>query len=269
MALTVPAWMKGTPLEQIYIDAWIETGDAALALEEVRQSSAYDDVFSGNRRDDGTIRYDENTYLGIIESFEDTLLGINVNPDLFNNLFPDLISGLVSPSEFNARVENLYEQILSQSQFIQDAYAAEYGEAVGIEAIVASFLDPDVGDAILQRRIAISQVTGEAASRSFTVGIDLAEKLVNYGVDTLGEAQGLFAEASNILPTLEVLAARHADPDDTFDITEFTNASIFGDPEQRQRIRRLLAQERSTFAADSALSIRTDESRALSGLQQT
>jgi hypothetical protein len=47
---------------------------------------------------------------------------------------------------------------------------------------------------------------------------------------------------------MNVLAKRHADPDDTFDLNEFVASEIYDDPEQRRRIRRLVSQERSLFA---------------------
>jgi len=71
--------------------------------------------------------------------------------------------------------------------------------------------------------------------------------LFEAGVDDRSQAQQLFASAEAALPVLNVLAARHADPDDDFDLKEFVSAQVLRDPEQRQRMRRLIAQERSSF----------------------
>jgi hypothetical protein len=46
-----------------------------------------------------------------------------------------------------------------------------------------------------------------------------------------------------------VLANRHFDPDDDFDIFEFTAASLFNDPVQRRRMARLIAQEQAQFGS--------------------
>ena len=267
----VPAWMRDTPLEDVFLNdpdyGWYATGDPQLALEGVRRSSLYDEVLPGNRRDDGSLRYDENTYLGIVESYEDALLSINVNPDLFRTRFPDLLAGLVSPVEFASRIESTYERVIDSMPEVRAYYADRYAIDLTDEAIIAAVLDPDIGDAILNKRIAISEVGGSASARNFTIGADLAEQIVNYGVDTLGEAQSYFAQAETLVPVLDTLAKRHADPDDDFDLTEFTTASLFGDAQSRRRMRRLMAQERAGFGSDSALSVRRGESGSLTGLE--
>ena len=72
-----------------------------------------------------------------------------------------------------------------------------------------------------------------------------------------------------MLPALQVLAARHADPDDTFDLGEFTQAQIMNDPMQRQRIRRLVAQEQSDFSqgAGQASAFELDQTGQKLGLK--
>ena len=248
--LLLPTWMERTVLEGIWRDAYIETGDANLAMESVRRSSEYDQYFAGNRRDDGSLRYDEGTYLSIIESYEDELLAVNVNPDLYRGRFPELISGLVSPAEFTTRVESMYERVIESAPEIRDFYATNFGLDMSDSAIVASFLDPDIGQAVLDKRIAISEIGGEAATRGFDVSKVYAESLERTDM-TRREAQGFFGEAATMIPALGVLAARHADPDDSFDLGEFTSATLFDDPEQRKRMRRLIAQEASTFTGGS------------------
>lgn len=267
----VPSWMRGTPLEDVFLNdpeyGWYATGDPQLALEGVRRSTFYDEVMPGNRRDDGSLRYDENTYMGIIESYEDALLSINLNPDLFRTRFPELLAGLVSPVEFASRIESTYERVIDSTPQVKEYYATQYGLDLTDEAIIASVLDPDIGDAIINKRIAVSEVGGSASARNFTIGADLAEQIVSYGVDTLGEAQSYFAQAETMVPVLDTLARRHADPDDDFDLNEFTTASLFGDAEGRRRMRRLMAQERASFGADTSLSVRRSEQGSLTGLE--
>ncbi len=244
--LYMPAWLNKTGLSEVWKEAYILYGDATLAMEEVRRAPEYDTYFAGNRREDGSLRYDENTYLGIVESYEDALLSVNVNPDLFQDKFSGLIEGLVSPAEFVNRVEGMYENVIESSPAIRDYYATNYGIDMTDNAIIASFLDPDIGQSILDKRIAISQIGGEAATRGLNVSHDYAESLQRAGIGR-EQAQNFFGDAVSLVPTLSALAARHADPDDEFDLDEFTQASIFDDPEQRRRMRRLVAQERSTF----------------------
>ena len=264
--LYMPQWMTKTGLADVWRQAYIEHGDSTLAMEEVRRAPEYDTYFAGNRRDDGSLRYDENTYLSIVESYEDALLSVNVNPDLFQDKFGGLIEGLVSPSEFVNRVEGMYENVIESSPAIRDFYAANFGIDMTDNAIIASFLDPDIGQAVLDKRIAISQIGGEAATRGLNVGKEYAESLQRAGIGR-GEAQRFFGEAVNMMPALSALAARHADPDDEFDLEEFTNASIFDDPEQRRRMRRLMAQERSTFSGGAQVDYARGQVGGITGLE--
>jgi hypothetical protein len=173
-------------------------------------------------------------------------MGVNVNPDLFEGKFAGLIEGDVEEGEFVNRVESMYERVIEASPGIRDFYAANYGIDMTDSAIIASFLDPDVGNAVLDKRIAISEIGGEAAARTFDLDVDFATRLEKAGVSRI-QAQDLFGQAALDVPVLNVLAQRHADPDDDFDLNEFTQAAIFDDPTQRRRMRRLVAQERATF----------------------
>lgn len=244
--LLMPPWMEDTPLSNVWQEAYIETGDAALAMEAVRRSDQYDQYFAGNRREDGTLRYDENVYQSIIESYEDTLLSVNVNPDLFRDEIIGMMEGETSPNEFTTRVESAYENVVIAAPEIRNYYSTNYGIELTDEAVVASFLSPRVGEAILDRRIAVSEVGGTAAQRGFTLGRQFAESLVQAGVTEAGSQQ-LFGAAAEVVPTMNVLAQRHFDPDDDFDVYEFSQAMVFDDPTQRRRMRRLVAQERALF----------------------
>jgi len=268
MPAVAPAWMSGTPLEQIWLDEWFVTGDGNLAMEAVRQSPVYNQFLPGNRREDGSLRYDENTYFGLIESYEDTLLSVNLNPDIFRHLFVDNIEGLTSPAEFAGRVNAVYERVVQNLPETAEWAANAFGLDNSVQGILAMAIDPGVGQAILDRRIAMSEVGGAAAAKNFTVGVDLAERMVQFGLDTTAESLDYFAQATDIIPAISVLAQRHADPDDSFDLTEFTNAQLFGDPEQRRRMRRLMDQERASFGADAALAIRQNQEGSLTGLME-
>lgn len=264
----IPVWMRGTPLEQVYRDAWIETGDAVLAREAVRTSPDYLDLFPGNARDDGSVRYDEDTYLSIRESYADSLLSVGVNPDLFTSKFGDLIAGSVSPAEFASRVDTVYERVIDAIPEVRQRMDTYYGTGMTPQAILASFLDPDIGTGILEKRISISEIGAEASTRGFDVTQDFANRLYEAGTDTASEAAQFFALGENLLPSLQVLASRHDDPDDDFTLEEFAAAEIFNNPAQRRRMRLLFAQERADFNTGTGTGVlfaRTDEG-ALTGL---
>jgi hypothetical protein len=264
--------MEGTPLEEIWTEAYIEFGDGDLAMEVVRRDPAYDEIFPGNGREDGSLIHDEDRYFSILDGYDQALVSVDLNPELFRHLMPGLINGYVSVAEFVSRVENVYERVIEGAPAIRDYYAANFpdGPLMTDNAIVASFLDPDIGRAIVERRIAVSEVGGSAAARGFNIGADFAELLVQEGIDQ-GQAQKAFGTAAFVLPTLNVLAQRHADPDDDFDVTEFIQGEVLDDPIQRRRMRRLLAAEQSQFANTMSTTAGRfgRETFGVSGLQQT
>jgi hypothetical protein len=275
IAELAPSWLPPF-LAQAWLNEYTRMGGASVpgsgqaAVEYIqapdsKYRSAYDTYFPGNRREDGSLRLEEVDYFNRIDSYRNALMGVNVNPEVFEDKMAGLIEGDVGEAEFTTRVESMYERVLESSTDIRDYYAANYGLDLTQEAIVASFLDPDVGNAVLNRQIAISEIGGEAAIRGFDVDIGYAEELEATGMRR-EQAQALFGRAGLDVETLNVLARRHADPDDTFDLEEFTQAEVFDDPTQRRRMRRLVAQERSSFTG--AGSIREERTGGVTGLRE-
>lgn len=245
----IPPAYRGTSLESVWYHAWEQFGDQPdLVSQAITENPDYDKVFAGNRRDDGSLILSDSDYRARTEAYDDILLSVNLAPGNFQGKYGDLISGLVSANEFASRVNSVYERVVDNAPAIRDYYATNFAEDFTDEAIIASMLDPDVGNAILTKQITMSEVGGEAASRGFQIATDFANQLVNAGMDSQSEAAEFFTQAENVLPVLQTLAIRHADADDDFDLNEFAQATIFGDPTQRRRMRTLQAQERSTFA---------------------
>lgn len=253
MALDVylPTYLEGTPLADVWLEAWITTNDPNQAIAAVQRDPSYDTYFPGNLRADGSVLYTEAQYRSITEMFDDVLLGFGLNVDLFRPKYGELIAGLVSPAEFTQRVESVYAGIIDQVPAVMEYYSENFDVDMTPEAVFAAFLDPDIDQMITAGDIAISQVGGTAAQRGFQIATDFADQLVQAGMDTTSEAAQFFSLAEGALSTLQTLATRHADPDDDFDLTEFAQAQVFGDPGQRDRMRRLMAQERSSFSQGS------------------
>lgn len=254
----LPPWLRDKPdLIQVFLNdpelGWFTTGDASMAVEAVRQAPGYESYFPGNLRPDGSVIHSEPVYQSVVESYEDVLLSINVNPDLFGDKFGAMVAGYVSPEEFAGRVERKYEGIINQIDEVRQWYVDRgFAENVSREAIIAAELDPDIGSQILAGDIAMAQVGGQASRRGFDFGVGFARQLTQAGLDTSSEASSFFALAQGTIPVIQTLARRHADPDDDFDLEEFTQAQLFEDPDQRRRMRRLVAQERASFTSGIA-----------------
>ena len=274
----LPAWMYDQPeLAAAYLDEIIEMGGtgntnaAILALEEIRMApeyrEMYDRAFPGNRRDDGSLRMGEGTYFVEVSDMRSYVEGIGLNPDVFEDDYGNLIGDDVTASEFGQRVDAMYSSVIGSSVLPETRafYAENFAIDMTDEAILASMMKPDLGTALLAGQITSAQIGGQASARGFGIDLAFAEMLAGAGADE--EAAGrFFGEASGLLPTLNILSARHADPQDEFDLNDLADASFFQDPTQRRRINRLLAQEQSTFTGGAQVDIARSGSGGFSGL---
>ena len=68
---------------------------------------------------------------------------------------------------------------------------------------------------------------------------------------------------------MNVLSARHGDPDDDFDLNDVSAAFLFDDPKTRRRIRRAQAQESSSFTGGATVDYKRGKTGVVAGLAQT
>ena len=277
---SLPPWMANAPdLASAFlyemIDVQGDSPDAANnALETIRiapqYQAMYDYYFAGNRRPDGTLRLDENQYLSRKQGYRDAILAVNpnMNPEVFEDEFSMLIEGGVDESEFGRRVDALYTRVLTQGPDIREYYGANFGISMTDEGILASLMSPRVQDAVLAKQLTMAEIGGEASMRNYDITTDFVNLLEQAGMDR-EEAQRMFGSADRMLPVLSNLAARHGDPDDTFDITEFAGAAALGDAEQIMRIERLQAQESSLFTGGAQVDIVRSRAGGVTGLLDT
>jgi len=257
------SWLPSDAIE-IWIDEWVESGNTNAAWATIRNDPQYERWFPGNLTEDGRVRYSEEDYAATVEGYRDIYRAYQLNTDLLDNRMGDLIRGEVSPSEFATRVDNMWTRVISATDSIQATYARLAG---GIDltpqAMLAGALDPEVGREILENRISMAEIGGEALGSGFQITAARMEELVREGM-TRQEADQLYGEAERIVPLMNTLVRRHNDPDDDFDVEEFTNAEFFRDPQQNLRMQRMISMERAMFRG--GLGVRQGEQGALTGL---
>ena len=273
----LPPWMRDAPeLAAAYlyemIDVQGNAPDAANnALETIRTApeyqAMYDAHFMGNRREDGTLRLDENQYLSRKQGYRDAIMGVDpqMNPSVFEEEFSDLIAGGVDETEFGRRVDALYSRVLSQGPEIREFYGTEFGIDMTDQGILASLMSPRVQDAVLAKQLTMAEIGGEASMRNFDITSEFVNLLEQQGMDR-EEANRMFGNAERMMPALSALAARHGDIDDDFDITEYAGAAFLNDAEQVRRVNRLQAQEKASFTGSAATDIARSGQGGITGL---
>ncbi len=236
----------------LFADEWARTGDPQVAIAEVRRSPAYEIAFPGNKRPDGTVKFDEVTYTGLKESYIGTLQEYgsprNTSVDLLTDRFTGLIEGEVSAREFAQRVDAVYQGIQENIPEVTEFYRENFGLELTPEAIFVGALDPTVGEEIVAGRITTAQIGGEAARAGFEISGDFAQRLQRAGISQ-AQARQLFTSAQAELPRLQELQARGGvEAPEEFTLEQFTEAAVFQSPEELEEIRILEAEEASRFA---------------------
>jgi hypothetical protein len=252
----------------IFATAWEDTGDAILALADVRSSKEYDAIFPGIKRADGTLRMSESEWFSTREAYGTLLTEFGLNAQLLEGegWYERWMEGEKSPIEVAGNLGAIYEQVITNIPQVRAMLSAYEGaELFTDQALFLWALDPQgVGDQILNHKISMAQVGAEGLARGLDVDESFAGRLVAGGVDQ-SIARGFFADAEGKLFNLDQLAQRHRDPDDSFDLKEFADASIFGDAVQTKRVQRLLRAEASLFS-ESLGSVNMRDDFALTGL---
>ena len=246
-------------LIRIYATAYSENQNSDVALSAVRQSEDYATYFPKNIRIDGTVRLSESDYASVKESFGLTIEDYGMNKDYFENTFATLIEKGISPNEFRQRVASASDGITQNIPAVREYYATNFNLELNDNQILASVIDPDIGQAIIEGRITQAQIGGEAQARGFNLNADEVQALERAGL-TQAQARQLFAAAEQEVPRLATLARRFEpesiDETETvtpgglteregYDIEEFVEAQVFGSAEEKERVRRLQAQEES------------------------
>lgn len=251
-----------------YVDAFTKTGSDVEALEQVRGSGEYEQVFAGNKREDGSLRMEEQEYFAYKRGWQRALLQHGLDPQLFEGKgrFVQSVESEQSIRELEGRLQATQEGILGNIEQVKRFYAENYGLDMTDEAILGAAIDPEVGTDLLQRRITAGQVGGEARLQGFARSVERAEELARAGLDQQ-QARQLFTEAASRVPTLDTLARRHNDPTGEFGVAGFEDAAFLGDAETRRRMERRLRDEESSFTTRQGVR-RDRETGGLTGLRQ-
>jgi hypothetical protein len=251
-------------LVMTYANSFSKDQNADIALSEVRASEDYEQFFPKNKRTDGTVRLSESDYAAVKESYGLTIADYGINPDYFENTFATLIEKGISPNTFRQRVATASDGITQNIPAVKEYYAANFAMDLSDESILASVIDPDVGQAIIEGRITAAQIGAEAGVRGFELNASEVQALERAGL-TQGQARELFAVAEAEVPRLANLTRRFT-PDEPvteevtpeglvqkpgYDIEEFVQAKVFGSAEEIERQRKLEAQELSEFAPET------------------
>lgn len=269
----VPFMRDKGDLLQLYVNTWAETGSDKFALQAVRDSDEYETYFPGNIRIDPNtgqkagIRYDESTYTAITDAYDRAFIESGLNPDVFRDagVYGSLIAGDVGSKELSLRVREYRTAFVDNpiANSVKEYYSANYGIEMSDSALLASALDPSIGESIIQKRIDVAEIGAEASQRAFDITLEESERLYQLGV-TGAKASQLFAQAEKLLGRVQVAAAQQGREAPT--ISQYIQSEVIGSPDAQQRIQNILAQQISESAVE--LGARKTQQGAVTGLTE-
>jgi hypothetical protein len=269
----VPFMRNKGNLLQIYVDTWAETGNDQLALQAVRDSDEYETYFPGNTRIDPStgqgsgIRYTEAQYTALTDAYDRAFIEAGLNPDVFREaeVYPALVAGDVGSEELTFRINSARQAFVDNplAEEVRAYYAQNFDIEMTDSALLASALDPSVGENILKKNISVAQIGAEASAKAFDITLQESERLYQLGV-TGSKAAQLFSQAETLLGQVQSLAA--AQGRQQLGISEYLQAEAFGSPQQQQRFRNILAQQATESAA--VLGARRTQQGAVTGLTE-
>lgn len=261
-------WLPSGAID-VYLEEWFKSGNADTAWAVVQQDPRYEDWFPGNLTEDGRPRMPEADYAKTIATYDEVFVNVGLNPKMFRGRYGELIRGEVSPYELETtRINPMHDRIVTQSQELKQWYATNFGIRLTDAALLGSVIDPDLGEKILTKQIDMAEIGGEALESGFNIDSEFARRIVEESQLDRAGAERMFQNAESFVPVLNVLASRHADSEDDFDLNEFVAADLFKDPVQIRRMTRLIAQERSTFTGGTEGYRRSRTTGGVGGLSQ-
>lgn len=271
--------VRGEKLITAYIEGFNETGKTEFALASMRAAPEYDEMFSGIKRADGSLRLTEAQYLqnkeAVIIHLNEAGLG-GYAKEKIDALFPTLLGGNVSPDEFKTRLDTVRKGITNLNADLRQNVINEYsryfeqelGQQVPVtdEVLLAIAIDPEATSDIISERLKVANIGARfQISTGEELTADQASMFISAGLVPT-KATPLFETAAARALTASRLARRFK-RDNQYTAVQLAQAEITKDFETQQELSRLSAQAASESAVE--VGARKTKEGAVTGLTET
>lgn len=258
-------------LLDIYVAAYVQSGnDEQQAISAVRTSNAYQSYYPGNLNPDGvTTKYSEAEYSQVIDGYNRKFESIGINPDaiLTNERKKQLIQNIVSPDELGTRINTVYSNIITGIPQVKEYYQRNFGRTLTDEEIIASAIDPQLGQQIIAGTIAArdvvsqnvvrAQIGGQALLAGTEISIEAVEALRQQGLDPQAARQA-FNQVQNIQQ--QAFAQGREVPE----VQAIVEGLQLGDVEDLQQVSNIIRQVQAQSSVQAGA--RTTQAGAVTGL---
>jgi hypothetical protein len=189
--------------------------DTDAILFNLRDTEQFRTRFKANtaRASRGLQELDPATYIGLEQQYRSVLVA-NRLPETFYDEpsdFEKLIEGDVSPSEFQARIDEGFVKVRDADPTVLNTLRQFYPEVGNSEnALAAYFIDPQRALTALNRQVQAARIGARAREQGgFNLGALTAEELVSRGY-TPEQAQGVFERAGELAGLYQEMGGEEA-----------------------------------------------------------
>jgi hypothetical protein len=179
----------------------IEDSDAIFF--NLRETTQFKTRFKANARrvENGLPELDPATYIGLEQEYANVLRANRLPTKFYDDPedFEKLIEGAVSPSEFQARINEGFAKVRDADPQVLNTLRQFYPEVGNDEnALAAYFIDPKRGADVLERQVQAARIGARAREQGgIGIGQLTAEELVSRGY-TPEQAQGVFERVGQL-----------------------------------------------------------------------
>lgn len=226
-----------------YVQKGYEADTVSLLLQDTTE---WKQRFIGNeaRVKAGLKALTPSEYLALEDSYKQTMRAYSMPAGFWDQPsdFAKLMSNQVSPDELRSRAASAW-------QFVQNTSSAErqkLRDYYGIDdaQVAAYFLDPEQGQAVIEKRAAAAGFGGIASRQGFNVGRQMAETWVDQGVSQAQVTQGA-ADAAGAYEPLDVMGRRYGQ---RYTQDDAMNDFVGGLASARRKRQKLAENESASFS---------------------
>lgn len=142
----------------------------------------------------------EQAYMDYEKQATQVMRAAGMPPGFYDNPadFASLISGQVSISELNQRVQDAYVRVINAPPEVRAAYGQFFGDG-GDQALAATFLDDQKALPVLERQTAAAEFAGAGSRFGYSIDLGTATQAAQQGV-TASQAQSGFGQVQQLNP---------------------------------------------------------------------
>lgn len=222
-------------------------------------NDAYSTRFAGNvaRVAAGMNAYDEATYLGVENKYEETLqyygLGNLIKPDKTarNAQFADYMAKGIAPTEFAGRIKAVSEGVLNMDKATKDQWKTWYPSLTDND-IVSYFLNPKEALPILEQKVAAAQIGAVSKNAGFGITEARAREFAQFNVTREQALEG-YKDIAEAVPAGTKLSGIYGEEGITYGQTAAEDEFLKQDAQAKLKRNRLASKERAMFQGQSGV----------------